>query len=92
MHASLAKTYEATDAPVPDFGWRRGSCTVQSVIDFFFFFFMPGLFEPSTSPDCVSSTSVVLYLLTGLHPSLLPATCVVVQGNTHRQLHTLSAE
>lgn len=89
------------DAPVPDFGRCKGSGTVQSVVaaGFFFFFsfvylffFMPGLFELRTSPDCVSSTSAVFYLLTGLHPSLLPATCVVVQGNTHRPLHTLRAE
>lgn len=79
-----------TDAPAPDFGWRRGSGTVQSGVAFLFFP-CQGLFELSTSPDCVSSTSALSYLLTGLHPSLLPATCVAVQGNTHRPLHTLGA-
>lgn len=80
-----------TDAPVPDFGRRRGSGTVQSVVAAAFFI-LSCQAKLSTSPDCVSSTSVAFYLLTGLHPSLLPATCVVVQGNTHRPLHTHSAE
>lgn len=46
--------------------------------------FTPGLFEQQRSPDCVISTSVVFYLLTGLLQSLLPATCAV-QRHTHTQ-------
>ncbi len=49
--------------------------------------FTPGISEQWRSPDCVISTSVVFYLLTGLLPSLLLATCAV-QWHTHSTTHT----
>lgn len=55
--------------------------------------FTPGLFKQRRRPDCVISTSVVFYLLTGLLPSLLPATCAVqrrkhTRSTTHTSLKT----
>eukprot|EP00064_Thunnus_orientalis_P003494 superscaffoldBa00000286_g3503 len=67
--------YKATQMHLYQILFSAGGATVCG--QHYLQHFTPGLSEQRRSPDCVISTSVVFYLLTGLLPSLLPATCAV---------------